>query len=114
MTKSRDDPAKWARFYILDEKNWPVQVADRDAWSRWMAENDLVFRRTLLEQSGGMVTTRFRGVSEAAPKDTPLFITRVTGLDAPGNGSYGAPTLEVALEQHEQIVQKLLRELIGR
>jgi len=114
MTKSRDDPSKWARFYILDEKNRPVQVADHDEWSRWMAENDLVFRRTLLEQSGGMVTTRFRGVSEAEPKDTPLFITRVTGLEAHGNESYGAPTLEVALEQHEQIVQKLLRELIGR
>jgi hypothetical protein len=114
MTKSRDDSSKWARFYILDEKNRPVQVTDHDEWSRWVSENDLVFRRTLLEQSGGMVTTRFRGVSEAAPTDTPLFITRVTGLDVFGNESYGAPTLEVALEQHEQVVQKLLRELIGR
>ena len=113
MAKSRDDPSKWARFYILDEKNRPVQVADRDEWSRWMAENDLVFRRTLLEQSGGMVTTRFRGVSDAAPTDTPLFITRVTGLADGANESYGARTLDEALEHHEQIVQKLLRELTG-
>lgn len=112
--KSRDDPSKWHRFYILDKKNRPVLVADREAWSRWMAENDPVFRRTLLEQSGVTVTTRFRGLSAAAPTDTPLFITRVTGLAAQDNDSFGAQTLEGALEQHEQIVQKLLRELTGR
>lgn len=113
--KSRDESPKWRRFYILDKKNRPAQVSDREAWSRWMAENDPVFRRTLLEQSGGTVTTRFRGVSEAAPTDTPLFITRVTGLAPPQqNESYGAQTLEAALEQHERIVQKLLRELSGQ
>ncbi|SDC87974.1 hypothetical protein SAMN05216345_104287 [Cupriavidus sp. YR651] len=112
--KPRDDPQKWCRFYILDEKNRPVQVTDQEAWSRWMAENDLVFRRTLLEQSGGVVTTRFRGVSEAAPKDTPLFLTRVTGLAGHDNESYGAPTLDAAMEEHERIVQKLLRELSGQ
>ena len=111
---SHDGPPKWRRFYILDEKNRPVQVSDSDAWSRWMEENDPVVRRTLLEQSGGVVTTRFRGVSEAAPTDTPLFITRVTGLAARDNASYGAQTLEAALEQHEQIVQKLLGKLSGR
>jgi len=114
----REGSPRWSRFYILDDKNRPVQVSDRDSWSRWMAENDLVFRRTLLEQSGCTVTTRFRGVSEAAPKDTPLFITRVTGLPAgtgEGQGeSYGAPTLDAALEQHERIVQELLRALTGR
>lgn len=112
--KSRDDPSKWRRFYVLDNKNRPVPVADHDAWSRWMAENDPVFRRTLLEKSGVTVTTRFRGLSEAAPKDTPLFITRVTGLAEQDNDSYGASTLASALEQHEQIVQKFLRELTGR
>lgn len=111
--KSRHESPKWRRFYILDEKNRPTEASSRDAWSRWMAENDPVFRRTLLEQSGGMVTTRFRGVSEAAPTDTPLFITRVTGLATQQNESYGAHTLEAALEQHERIVQKLLRELSG-
>lgn len=112
--KTPDHSAKWGRFYILDEKNRPVLASDREAWSRWMAENDPVFRRTLLEQSGAVVTTRFRGVSEAAPTETPLFITRVTGLAAKDNESYGAPTLEDALAQHEQIVQKLLRELSMR
>ncbi|MGY2488003.1 hypothetical protein [Cupriavidus sp. CP313] len=112
--KPRHGPQEWRRFYILDEKNRPVQVTDHDEWSRWMADNDLVFRRTLLEQSGGTVTTRFRGVSEAAPTDTPLFITRVTGLAEQDNESYGARTLDAALEEHERIVQKLLRQLTGR
>ncbi|AEI79908.1 hypothetical protein CNE_2c09360 [Cupriavidus necator N-1] len=112
--KPRQDAQQWRRFYILDEKNRPVQVTDHDEWSRWMADNDLVFRRTLLEQSGGMVTTRFRGVSEAAPTDTPLFITRVTGLAEQDNESFGAQTLDAALEEHERIVQKLLRQPTGR
>lgn len=112
--KSRDHPRKWCRFYTLDERNQPVEVFDPDEWSRWMAANDLVFRRTLLEKSGGMVTTRFRGVSEAAPKDTPLFITRVTGLPGHDNESYGAQSLDAALEEHERIVQMLLRELSGQ
>ncbi|AQV97328.1 MULTISPECIES: hypothetical protein [Cupriavidus] len=111
--KPRHGPQAWRRFYILDEKNRPIEVTDHDEWSRWMAENDLVFRRTLLEQSGGMVTTRFRGVSEAAPTDTPLFITRVTGLAGQDNESYGAQTLEAALEEHERIVQQLLRQLLS-
>ncbi len=112
--KVRDDTHKWRRFYTLDDRNRPVEVFDPDAWSRWMAENDLVFRRTLLEESGGMVTTRFRGVSEAAPKDTPLFITRVTGVPGHDHESYGTQSLEAALEEHERIVQQLLRELSGR
>ncbi|NOV22095.1 hypothetical protein E5S69_00940 [Cupriavidus necator] len=112
--KPRQGPREWRRFYILDDKNRPIQVTDHDAWSRWMSENDLVFRRTVLEASGGMVTTRFRGVSEAAPTDTPLFITRVSGLASQDNESYGAQTLEAALEEHERIVQRLLRRLSGR
>lgn len=79
-----------------------------------MAENELVFRRTLLEDCGGTVTTRFRGVSEPAPKDTPLFETRVAGMGAQDNGAYISCTLDEALEQHERIVQKLLRTLTER
>src|SRR5215472_10466212 len=103
--KSHSDSSDQRRFYILDEKNRPVEVSDHDEWSRWVAENDLVFRRTLLEQSGIVVTTRFRGQSEAAQADMRLFITRVTGLAAQDNESYGAQTLDAALEQHERIVQ---------
>ncbi len=79
-----------------------------------MAGNELIFRRTLLEDSGGTVTTRFRGVSEPVPRDTPLFVTRVAGMGAQDNESYGSCTLDEALEQHERIVQKLLRALAGR
>lgn len=79
-----------------------------------MAENELVFRHTLLEDSGITVTTRFRGVSEPAPKDTPLFVTRVAGVGARDMESYGSYTLDEALEQHERIVQQLLRALTGR
>ncbi|TPQ30365.1 MULTISPECIES: hypothetical protein [Cupriavidus] len=108
-SRTRSNEA-WARFYILDERNEPVQVAGHGEWSRWMEENDPVFRRTVLEAAGSTVTTRFRGVSEAAPVDTPLFITRVAGAADPGgNRSYGASSLQAALAQHERIVQKLLR-----
>jgi hypothetical protein len=104
---------RWGRFYILDAKNRPVQVFDRSEWSRWMAENELIFRRTLLQDSGATVTTRFRGVSEPEPGDTPLFVTRVAGMEARDNKSYGARTLDEALEQHERLVQKLLRKAGG-
>ena len=109
--RSRSVLPRWSRFYILDAENRPVQVLDQDEWSRWMAENELIFRRTLMEDCGVVVTTRFRGVSEPAPKDTPLFVTRVVGKVAEENESYGACTLEEALEQHEQLVQKLIRAL---
>ncbi|MFJ1260608.1 hypothetical protein [Cupriavidus sp. CuC1] len=109
--RSRSASPRWSRFYILDAKNRPVQVLDQGEWSRWMAENELIFRRTLMEDSGVVVTTRFRGVSERAPKDTPLFVTRVVGKVAEENESYGAHTLDEALEQHEQLVQKLIRAL---
>lgn len=106
------DRPRACRLYILDEKNRPVEVFDPDEWSRWISENDLVFRRTLLEESGGMVTTRFRGVSEAA--DATVFITRVTGLSGHDNESFGTASLDVAMEEHERIVQKLLQELAGQ
>lgn len=109
--KARAETANWSRFYILDDKGRPVQVAGREAWSRWMADNDPVFRRTLLEASGGTVTTRFRGVAEETPQAPPLFVTRVTGMDEQDNASYGSPTLDAALALHEEIVQKLLRQL---
>lgn len=115
MTSRDRSREAWARFYILDARNQPVEVADRGAWSRWMEENDPVFRRTVLEAAGSTVTTRFRGVSEAAPVDTPLFITRVAGMADPGqNRSYGARSLQAALAQHERIVQKLLRGELAR
>src|SRR5437868_13544978 len=109
--RSRSVSPRWSRFYILDAKNRPVQVLDQGEWSRWMAENELIFRRTLMEDFGVVVTTRFRGVSERAPRDTPLFVTRVVGKVAEENESYGARTLDEALEQHEQLVQKLIRAL---
>ncbi len=84
MTSRTRSHEAWARFYILNERNEPVQVDDHGEWSRWMEENDPVFRRTVLEAAGSTVTTRFRGVSEAAPVDTPLFITRVAGMPDPG------------------------------
>lgn len=109
MTSRTRSHEAWARFYILNERNEPVEVAGHGEWSRWMEENDPVFRRTVLEAAGSTVTTRFRGVSEAAPVDTPLFITRVAGVADPGeNCSYGASSLQAALAQHERIVQKLL------
>ncbi|MHA7685652.1 hypothetical protein [Cupriavidus sp. PET2-C1] len=107
--RSRSVPPRWSRFYILDAKNRPVQVLGQGEWSRWMAENELIFRRTLLEDCGVVVTTRFRGVSERAPRDTPLFVTRVVGKVADQNESYGACTLDEALERHELLVQKLIR-----
>jgi hypothetical protein len=112
--KSRFDPPKWERYYVLDAKNTPVEVFDRSEWSRWMAENELIFRRTLLEESGVTVTTRFRGASEARAGKALLFVTRVAGMEARDNKSYGARTLDEALEQHERIVQKILRMLTGR
>ena len=110
MTSRDRSREAWDRFYILNSHNEPVEVADRLEWSRWMEEYDPVFRRTVLEASGSTVTTRFRGVSEAAPVDTPLFITRVAGMSDPEqNRSYGARSLQAALAQHERIVQKLLQ-----
>jgi hypothetical protein len=112
--KSRSAPPKWERLYVLDEKNQPVEVFDRSEWSRWISENELIFRRTLLEESGVTVTTRFCGVSETRTGKALLFVTRIAGMQAQDNKSYGAHTLDEALEQHEGIVQNLLRMLTGR
>lgn len=101
-------------MYVLDEKNRPVEVFDRGEWSRWMSENELMFRRTLLEESGVTVTTRFRGVSEASTEEALLFVTRIAGLQARDNKSYAAHTLDEAMELHERIVQKILRTLTER
>jgi hypothetical protein len=112
--RSSPSPSSSERFYVLDAKNRPVEVFDRDEWSRWMSENELIFRRTLLDESGVMVTTRFRGVSEPTTGKASLFVTRVAGMQARDNKSYGSPTLAEALAQHELIVQKILRMLSGR
>jgi hypothetical protein len=101
-------------YYILDAKNRPVQVFDRSEWSRWMAENNLIFRRTLLDDFGVTVTTRFRGLLEREPGGTSLFVTRVAGMEGLDSKSYGANALDEALEQHERMVQKLLQMLTGR
>ncbi|WP_042878827.1 hypothetical protein [Cupriavidus necator] len=112
--KARAEPGNWSRFYILDKKNRPVQVPGREEWQRWMEGNDPVFRRTVLEDSGGTtVTTRFRGVAEAMGNPV-LFVTRVTGMEEQDNESFGSPTLEAALTLHEEIVQKRLRQLTGK
>ena len=102
------------RLYVLDGKNRPVEVFDFSEWSRWRSENDLIFRRTLLDESGVTITTRFRGVSNSKTGEALLFVTRIAGMPAQDNRSYGAPTLNEALEQHERIVQKILRLLTGR
>ena len=102
------------RLYILDGKNRPVEVFDFSQWSRWMAENDLTYRRTLMEESGVTITTRFRGVSETRTGEALLFVTRVAGMRERDNESYGARTLDEALEQHERIVQNILRMLTER
>ncbi|HEY3538578.1 MAG TPA: hypothetical protein VGL01_14230 [Trinickia sp.] len=112
--KARSIPSSSERFYVLDAKNRPVEVFDRGEWSRWMTENELIFRRTLLDEYGVTVTTRFRGVSEPKTGDASLFVTRVAGMEARDNRSYGARTLDEALEQHELTVQKILRTLTRR
>ncbi|TDG06509.1 hypothetical protein E1N52_19445 [Paraburkholderia guartelaensis] len=104
-----------SRFYVLDAKNRPVEVFDRSEWSRWMAENELIFRRTLLEESGVTVTTRFRGVADTRAGEPALFVTRIAGMEVgDDNESYGASTLEEALARHERIVRKILKGLTGR
>jgi hypothetical protein len=112
--KIRSVPPRWERLYILDARNRPVEVFDRSEWSRWMAENELIFRRTLLEESGITVTTRFRGVSEDKTGEPLVFVTRIAGSEARENKSYATSTLNEALEQHERIVQKILRRLTGQ
>ncbi|MGF6637784.1 hypothetical protein [Paraburkholderia sp. 35.1] len=107
-------PSSSERIYVLDAKNRPVEVFDHGAWSRWMTENELIFRRTLLDDYGVTVTTRFRGVSKPKTEEALLFVTRVAGMQAQDNRSYGASTLDEALEQHERIVQKILRIMTGR
>ena len=113
--RSRSLPPKGERFYVLDTKNRPVEVFDHSEWSRWMAENELIFRRTLLEESGVTVTTRFRGVADTKAGEPALFVTRIAGMEArDDNESYGAGTLAEALERHERIVRKILKSLTGR
>ncbi|MCG5077825.1 hypothetical protein [Paraburkholderia tagetis] len=113
--KSRSVPPQCERLYVLDAKNRPVEVFDRSEWSRWMAENELIFRRTLLEEAGVTVTTRFRGVADARTGIPALFVTRIAGMKVRDeNESYGASTLDEALERHECIVQKILRMLTGQ
>jgi hypothetical protein len=112
--KSRSVQSSRERFYVLDARNRPVAVFDRSEWSHWMTENELIFRRTLLDESGVTVTTRFRGLSEPKTGEASLFVTRVAGMEARDNRSYGARTLDEALEQHERVVQKILRMLTWR
>ncbi|QGZ59116.1 hypothetical protein [Paraburkholderia acidiphila] len=113
--RTRTGPPRGERFYVLDAKNKPVEVFDRSEWSRWMAGNELIFRRTLLEESGVTVTTRFRGVADTKAGEPALFVTRIAGMQArDDNESYGASTLEEALVRHERIVRKILRNLRGQ
>ena len=80
--KSRIVPPSRERFYVLDAKNRPVEAFDRGERSRWTTENELIFRRTLLGESGVTVTTRFRGVSEPKTGEVSLFVTRIAGMEA--------------------------------
>src|ERR1700755_638346 len=112
--KSRSVPSGRERFYVLDAENRPVEGFDRGEGSRWMTENELMFRRTLLDESGVTVAPRFRGVSEPKTGEGSLFVTRVAGMEARDNKSYGARTLDEALEQHELIVQKIVRMFTRR
>jgi hypothetical protein len=112
--KSLSVPPRRERFYVLDAKNRPVEVFDWGEWSRWMTDNELIFRRTLLDESGVTVTTRFRGVSDSRTGEALLFVTRVAGMQARDKKSYAAGTLDEALEEHERVVQKILRMLTAR
>ncbi|TCW85599.1 hypothetical protein C5O80_10520 [Burkholderia sp. SRS-46] len=105
--------AKSRRLYVLDAKDTPVEVFDQGAWSRWMSENELVFRRTVLDESGVTITTRFRGVADAKTGEAYLFVTRIAGMDAPDNQGYAARTLDEALDQHERVFQAIVRRLTG-
>jgi hypothetical protein len=80
--KSRSIPSSRERFYVLDAKNEPVEVFDRTEWSRWMTEDELIFCRTLLDESGVTVTTRFRGAPKPKTGDASQFVTRVAGMEA--------------------------------
>ncbi|KVQ04681.1 hypothetical protein [Burkholderia ubonensis] len=112
---SRSSSPNGRRLYILDAKDTPVEVFDHDAWSRWMSENELIFRRTVLDESGVTITTRFRGMSDAKSGEALLFVTRVAGMaDANDNQAYAASTLDDALEQHERLLQEIFRKLTGR
>jgi hypothetical protein len=82
--KSRSVQSSRERFYVLDARNRPVAVFDRSEWSHWMTENELIFRRTLLDESGVTVTTRFRGLSEPKTGQASLFVTRVAEIVAYG------------------------------
>ncbi|MBN3787037.1 hypothetical protein [Burkholderia sp. Ac-20353] len=112
--KSRSVPPKGRRFYVLDADDVPVEVFDEDAWSRWMSETDLVFRRTVLDDSGVTITTRFRGVADAKSADVCLFVTRIAGMAEQENKAFAARTADEALEQHERVLQEILRKLTGR
>ncbi|RQS68715.1 hypothetical protein DID96_19215 [Burkholderia sp. Bp8963] len=111
---SRSVPAKARRFFVLDADDVPVEVFDESAWTRWMAENDLVFRRTVLDESGVTITTRFRGVADAKTVDVCLFVTRIAGMAVQDNKAFAARTADEALEQHERLLQEILRKLTGR
>jgi hypothetical protein len=67
----------------------------------------------LLEESGVTVTTRFCGVSQTTSGEALLFVTRIAGMQARDSKSYEARTLDEALEQHERIVQNILRMPTG-
>jgi hypothetical protein len=112
--KSGSVSTRWQRFYVLDVKNVPVEVFDRSEWARWMSENELVFRRTVLDESGVTITTRFRGASEARTGEALLFVTRIAGMEARDNKGYAARTLDEALDQHERVLQKILQKLTKR
>jgi len=102
--KSRSVPTTWRRFFVLGAKNLPVEVVDRSEWSRWMSEHELLFRRTVLDESGVTVTTRFRSMSEARTGEAVLFVTRISGMGAGDNKSYATRTLDEARTQHERVL----------
>jgi len=79
-------------------------VFDKSEWSRSTSESELMFRRTLLEESGVTVTTHSCGVFEMSAGEALLFVTRIAGMQARDNRSYRARALIEALERHERNV----------
>jgi hypothetical protein len=80
--KSGSGPSRRERFYVLDAKSRHVELFGRAEWSRWMTENELIFRCTLLDKAGVTVMARFRCVLEPEPGEVSLFVTCVVGMEA--------------------------------
>lgn len=111
--KSRSVQSSRERFYVLDAQNRPVAVFDRSEWSRWMTENELIFRRTLLDESGVTVTTRFRGLSEPKTGEASLFVTPLAGMDAGDNSEAQGSFIPSSRSTNPRLLQPLAHQQLN-